>query len=136
MTQKNKKENISEELKRAEEAKKAFELLCTQALFKDAISRLYYYLLHCVKALLLTEGFEPKTHEGALRLFSLHFVKKGVFEPKTGHIFSKLMKLREEADYNPSYVFAKDDIEELRKEAESLSRLVKDYLRKDRWIEQ
>jgi uncharacterized protein (UPF0332 family) len=52
---------------------------------------------------LLTEGLEPKSHEGALRLFGLHFVKPGAFEAKDSHIFSKLMKLREEADYNPSY---------------------------------
>ena len=134
MTESNKKENISEEIKRAEEAWKAFELLSQQSLLKDAVSRLYYFLLHYIRALLLTESLEPKTHEGALRLFSLHFVKAGIFEPKTGHIFSRLMKLREEADYNPSYVFTQDDIEELQQEAKGFSSLLKDYLVREGWV--
>jgi len=31
-----------------------------------------------VRALLLGKGLEPKTHEGALRLLGLHFVKPGI----------------------------------------------------------
>jgi len=70
-------------------------------------SRLYYYIFYHVRALLLSKGLEPKTHEGSLRLLSLHFVKEGILSNKMSHIFSKLMKFREEADYNPSYVFTK-----------------------------
>lgn len=79
-------------------------------------------------ALLLTKGFEPKSHEGALRLFGLHFVKEGIFDPKSSHIFSKLMKYREEADCNPSYVFTKEDFIEFKKEAEELANKINVYL--------
>jgi len=48
--------------------------------------------------------------------------------PKSSHIFSKLMKYREEADYNPSYVFTKEDFIEFKKEAEELANKINGYL--------
>jgi uncharacterized protein (UPF0332 family) len=78
--------------------------------------------------LLLTKGLEPKSHEGALKLFGLHFVKEGAFKPADSHIFSRLMKYREEADYNPSYMFTKEDFVEFKKDAEELSNKIKNYL--------
>ena len=55
-------------------------------------------------------------YEGALRLFGLHFVKQGAFEAKDSHLFSKLMKYRQEADYNPSYMFTPEDYIEFKEE--------------------
>jgi uncharacterized protein (UPF0332 family) len=129
VTENNKRENIREELSRAAEAIDAASLLFDKGFFKDAVSRLYYFLLYNIRALLLTKGFEPRSHEGALRILGLHFIKEGIFEPGFSHIFSKLMKYREEADYNPSYVFTKEDFIELRKEAEDVSKKTKVYLK-------
>ncbi len=102
LKEENKRKNIREEMEKAGETISAATLLFDNGFFNDAISRLYYHVLHNVRALLLTEGLEPKSHEGALRLLSLHFVKEGIFEAQVAHTFSKLMKYREEADYNPS----------------------------------
>ncbi len=99
MMEENKRENIREEIERATEVRKAAELLFSNNFIKDAVSKLYYFLLYSVRALLLTKGLEPKSHEGALRLFGLHFVKEGLFMAQDSHVFSKLMKFREEADY-------------------------------------
>ena len=134
MIEKNKKENIGEEIKRAKETMRAANLLFENSFVNDAISKLYYFLLYNVRALLLTKGLEPKSHEGALRLLGLHFVKKGIFNPRDSHIFSKLMKFREEADYNPSYTFANEDFIEFKKEAEELTDKIRKYLRKKRYI--
>src|SRR3972149_6000706 len=84
MIEKNKKENIGEEIKRAKEAMRVTYLLFENSFVNDAISKLYYFLLYNVRALLLTKGLEPKSHEGALRLFGLHFVKKGSTYEKKG----------------------------------------------------
>ena len=46
----------------------------------------------------------------------------------SSHIFSKLMKYREEADYNPSYIFIKEDFVEFKKEAEGLANKINGYL--------
>jgi len=123
MKDENIKINIQEELERAKEALKSADILFENDLIKDAVSRLYYFTLHYIKALLLTKGLEPKSHEGALKLLSLHFVKEGILEPNVAHIFSKLMKYREEADYNPSYIFTKEDFYKFRKEAEILANI-------------
>lgn len=128
MTEENKKENIKNELDRALKAMDAAILLFDEGFLSDAVSRLYYSLLHSIRALLLTKGLEPKSHEGVLRVFGLHFIKEGIFEPKDSHIFARLMKYREEADYNPSYVFTRDDFIEFKKDAEDLANKIRNYL--------
>jgi len=134
VTRENIKININEEIKRATAAIDAAVLLSDKSLFNDAVSRLYYFLLYHIRALLLTKGLEARSHEGALRLFGLHFVKEGLFQTKVSHIFTKLMKYREEADYNPSYEFTKDDFIELKKETEELTGKIKAYLTKKGYL--
>ena len=118
MREENKTENILEEIERANESMKAADLLFDNGFIRDSVAKLYYSLLYTIRAMLLTKGFEPKSHEGALRLFGLHFVKQGIFKAKDSHIFSKLMKYRQEADYNPSYMFEPEDYVDFKKEAE------------------
>ena len=134
MNEQNKKANILEEIERANEAIKVANLLFENGFFRDAVSRLYYSLLYFVRGLLLTEGFEPKSHEGALRLFGLHFVKKGLFKAEDSHIFSKLMKYREEADYNPSYTFAREDFIEFKDESDRLIQKIMVYLKANGYL--
>jgi len=134
MIEENKKENITEEIKRSKETIRAANLLYDNGFFNDAVSKLYYFLLYNVRALLLTKGLEPKSHEGTLRFFGLHFVKKGIFNPVDSHIFSKLMKYREEADYNPSYTFTKKDFIDLKKETKRLAININSYLKKKGYI--
>ena len=129
MNEQNKKANILEEIERANETIKVANLLFENGFFRDAVARLYYSVLYFVRTLLLTEGFEPKSHEGALRLFSLYFVKKGLFKVEDSHIFSKLMKYREEADYNPSYTFTREDFIEFKEESDRLIQEIMVYLK-------
>ena len=129
MMEENKKENIKDELDAAEKAFLEAELLAKNDFLKGAVSRLYYSILYRTRAVLLTKGLEPKSHEAALRLFSLHFVKGGIFETKSSHLFSKLMKYREEADYNPAYLFTLEDFTALRTEANELSGQISTYLK-------
>ena len=44
------------------------------------------------------------------------------------------MKYREEADYNPSYEFIKEDFVELKKETEKLAGKIKTYLIKEGYL--
>ena len=128
MTEDNRKENIRAELGRATEAIAAATLLYENGFISDAVSRLYYFVLYHVRALLLSKGLEPRSHDGALRLFGLHFVREGLMDRRAAHIFSKLMKFREEADYNPVSMFTEEDFLALKGEAETLSGLIKRYL--------
>jgi len=130
MTKVNKEEAIAIELQKAEESLAASAHLVSGGFLADAVSRLYYCLLHRVKALLLTEGLEPKSHEGALRLLSDHFVKDGPLTSADSHFFASLMKYREEADYSPSFIFREDDVKKLRDETANLSKKILDLIRK------
>ena len=134
MTGENKRENIKVELEMASKILSEADLLFENGFYSGAVSRLYYSLLHTIRALLLTKGLEPRSHEGALRIFSLHFVKDGPFEPAFSHIFSRLMKYREEADYNPAYVFTKEDFVQSRKEAGDLADKIKACLKKKKYF--
>jgi len=134
VNEENKEANIREEIDRANEAIRAANLLFENGFVKDAISKLYYSLLYSVRGLLLTKGLEPKSHEGALRLFGLHFVKPGTFKAKDSHIFSKLMKYREEADYNPSYTFASEDFTEFKNDAETVIQKITIHLREKDYL--
>ena len=134
MNEQNKKANILEEIERANETIKVANLLFENGFFRDAVARLYYSVLYFVRALLLTEGFEPKSHEGALRIFALYFVKKGLFKAQDSHIFSKLMKYREEADYNPSYTFTREDFIEFKEESDRLIQKIMAYLKAKEYL--
>jgi uncharacterized protein (UPF0332 family) len=80
-----------------------------------------------MRALLLLKDLEPRSHEGVLRLFSLHFVKTGIFKPGASHILSKMMKFREEADYNPAYLFTEEDYKDCRGEVSRVTELIREY---------
>jgi uncharacterized protein (UPF0332 family) len=69
-----------------------------------------------------------------LRFLGRDFIKEGVFEPKVSHTFSKLMKYREEADYNPSYIFTNEDFVDFKKEAKELSDKIEAYLRREHYL--
>jgi uncharacterized protein (UPF0332 family) len=129
VTEDNKRENIQIELERAIESLSAAVLLYENGFISDAVSRLYYFVLYHIRALLITKGLEPRSHEAALRLLGLHFVREGLVEKRAAQIFSKLMKFREEADYNPVSMFTKEDFIDFKREAEELAALIGDFLK-------
>lgn len=128
MTVENKHENVVEELRRGAESLLAAEVLAERGLLSDAISRLYYFVFHSARALLYTKGFEPKSHEGLLRLIGMHFVKQGTFSPQDSHLLTRLQKYRSEADYNAAYSFTRADYDELRGAATQLDAKIRTYL--------
>jgi uncharacterized protein (UPF0332 family) len=129
VTEDNRRQNISAELERAAEALSAATLLSDNGYINDAISRLYYFVLYNIRALILYKDHEPRSQEGAIRLLGLHFIKSGLMSKNIAQIFSKLMKYREEADYNPISIFAKEDFVALKEEAEMLADSIKKYLK-------
>ena len=128
MTAENRAANIEEELSGAKTARDAAALLFNGSFLSDAVSRIYYFLLYNVRALLLTKGLEPRSHEAALRLLSLHFVKNGPLPTKTSHLFSKIMKYREEADYNTSYQFSGEEVRLLLREADEFAATLRTHI--------
>ncbi len=128
MTKENRAKNLVDELKRAEQVRAEYSLLFDNGHYNGAVSRLYYCLLHQVRALLLAKGLEPRSQEAALRLLGQHYVKEGTFPAAASHLFARLMKYREEVDYNPSYDFSAAEAGRLKKEVEELAGRIRAYL--------
>lgn len=82
-------------------------------LILDGLSRAYYAALHHARALLLSIDIIPKSHKGALTLFSLHFIKTGIIPKEIGVIFSILQKIREDSDYEIGTFYERDEAERL-----------------------
>lgn len=88
-----------------------------------------------LRALLASRGLEPKSHDGAERLFSLHFVKEGLFEPSDARVLAVLMKYRSNADYKPEYVFTDEDYIEYKEKAEILSKKIRAFLKEKGYLQ-
>jgi uncharacterized protein (UPF0332 family) len=57
-----------------------------------AANRLYYACFYAVNALLINNGYTPRTHHGAFSLFGEHFVSTGIInteQNKFYRIYSK-----------------------------------------------
>ncbi|MFQ6085910.1 MAG: HEPN domain-containing protein [Candidatus Bathyarchaeia archaeon] len=81
--------------------------------YEGAVSRTYYTMFHCAKALLLTRGLYPKTHEGVLASFSRDFIKTGTLPREMGVHLMEAKRRREKVDYVPLSTVTRDEAEDL-----------------------
>lgn len=68
-----------------------------------AANRQYYACYHAVQALFVCHEISGTTHKGMIAQFSLHFVKPGIIDIQHGSFLSRMMQLRQKADYNCFY---------------------------------
>ncbi len=112
MSPENRTLSAKEEIISMDEDLAAARALIELGFLRPAMTRLYYAVFHAARALLFSEGLEPKTHEGVQHLLNLHFVRGGRLEPKWNRIYSRLQKYREEADYGSAIVFDREGLDE------------------------
>jgi len=65
-------------LEKGKDCLKSADILAVIVQLADAVSRIYYYAYHNMKAILLSKSLEPKTHDGILRLLGMHFIKSQI----------------------------------------------------------
>jgi uncharacterized protein (UPF0332 family) len=58
------KKEIKKLIEKAEKSLKASENLYNSGFYDFAVSRIYYSMFYCAKALLLTKEISPKKHSG------------------------------------------------------------------------
>lgn len=104
MTDEGRRASASDELDRADEELRAADHLLSVAIPRVALTRAYFACFHAVRSLLYSNDLEPRTHQGTLHLFQLHFVKPGSFDPGDGRLLVRLQKYREEADYAEAFI--------------------------------
>ena len=91
---------VSRELEKAERTFSDVLFCAKEGKWEAAANRLYYSLFHAMSALLISDGFQVKSHRGILSMFGEHYVKTDVFAKKDGSLLSELVIMRDNADYN------------------------------------
>ncbi len=100
MTEDNRRENARAEAALGDDALRAAEQLLTLGLPNDAVSRAYYAAFHYARAVLLTEGLEPRTHRGLVALLEQQFVAPGRLARDVVSALARLQTFRSLADYD------------------------------------
>ena len=123
------KERIEAEIDRAKKALTAAKNLFEDGLFADSISRAYYAIFHAARAVLLTKEIDPDTHNGAISMFGLHFVKNGLIEERFGRIFNEAKDARELGDYIVTKEFTKEETGKRVEQATEFLQRMEGYLK-------
>ena len=71
----------------------------TDRRYRTSVNRAYYAALNAVRSLLILEGSNPETHEGAATLLSLRFIKTGILPLEIAKNFKMLLVRRTDVDY-------------------------------------
>ncbi len=104
MTGDNRRAAVAEALTKCDEELAAAQALVAVKLFRPAMTRAYYCAFHAARALLFSDGLEPRSHEGVQHLLNLHFIRPGRLETHWNRVLARLQKFREEADYGGAFV--------------------------------
>ncbi|KYK31135.1 MAG: HEPN domain-containing protein [Theionarchaea archaeon] len=119
---------IDQLLDRASEKFTASEILANHEHFDDAISRTFYGLLFCARAILLTKNVSSEDPDEIISAFNSEFVKKGVIDKELGKLLKDVKKLAEKADFSPSFGTSDEKIRGLMESAELFMEQVEDAI--------
>lgn len=97
--------------------------------FYTASNRYYYACFHAIHALFVVNELYTRSHEGMNVLFSLHFVKTGIFEPKYGSLAARIEQLRDKADYNVLFDVSEEDLQSMHPLIYELIEQIKSHIR-------
>ena len=89
-----------------------------------AANRQYYACYHAVQALFVSRGISGSTHKGMISQFSRNFVKAGLIGVGYGSFLSRMMQLRQKADYNCYYDVSESEVREMNRLSEDFVRAV------------
>ncbi len=135
MSEGSRRANIADAIARAGEALRAAETLTASGLHTDAVSRAYYAAYHFLAALLLSRGFDPRSHKGAITLFNTEFVRPGLLSSGHNRLLGGLQQARELADYDRVVRFSAEDAGAQIGEARTFGRDAVALLRRESWVD-
>ena len=113
MTERDRKLYISQRLARSKAVIAEIDNLIKFEYLNTAINRIYYSCFYSVQALLASLDLYPKSHAGILRMFSLHFTKKGKIPTSLSEYYTGLFHKRQLADYAEGTEYKKEEAEKL-----------------------
>ncbi len=116
-------------LERAEELVKEAKKLLEDNSFKSANNRAYYAMEKAITALLIDKRIETKTHNGAMKMFNVEYVRgeNAVFTNEDYRLVSKAEQIRNSSDYDDFYVTNKEEAKQQVEDAIYMVEKVKSY---------
>lgn len=97
--------------------------------FCGAVNRAYYAMFYSVLAILVIDDKGTSKHSGAISLFDINYIKKGIFPKKMSEILHRVFDLRQFSDYREFAKVTKKQAEEVVKDAEQFINKVEDYIK-------
>ena len=74
-------------------------------------NRLYYAAYYACSALLISKGYQAKTHEGTLGMIGRDFIKTGILPQEDGAFLARLQNMRHTGDYDDFLDWTEEDVE-------------------------
>ena len=83
-------------------------------------NRIYYAVFHAAAGMFIHDGYEVRSHTGAVVVFGQKYVATGLFTGEDGRLYSKLQDLREKSDYNLVYQSNEEEMRPLIEKSKAL----------------
>lgn len=123
------KDEIAKLIEKAERSLEAAVMLLDKGYHDFAVSRAYYAMFYCAKAMLLTEGITAKKHSLIISLFCEKFVKSGEFSKELASYLLDAFRKREIGGYDIYIMPTEDEAKDLINKAEIFVKEVKNWLK-------
>jgi uncharacterized protein (UPF0332 family) len=121
--------NFEALLARAEKYRSTARNLIDMPDYESSASRSYYAMFYATQAVLLTKGIETASHNGAITLFSEHFVKTEIFPREMSRMLSRALAARQMGDYDVELSISRETALQLCETSTTFIQTIGGYLR-------
>ncbi|RPJ53238.1 MAG: hypothetical protein EHJ95_02615 [Methanobacteriota archaeon] len=92
------------ELEASEQSWEAADVLVTQRLYRDALTRAFFGLFHAARAVAFREGYDARTPDAVVEVLSLRFAGIGEMPPEAPAVVARGQRYWELSDYGVGWV--------------------------------
>lgn len=100
----------AQELEASNDAWEAAEVLVSQRLHRDALTRAYFALFHAVRGLCFAEGYDARGPNTVLEVLSLRLAAVGELPPEAPAVLARGQRYRELCDYGVGWVVSPERV--------------------------
>lgn len=112
---------VNQEISKASSFLSDADKLVGMEMWNASANRVYYALYHAILAMMIHDGYAPKTHSGLITEFGKQYILTGKFDKENSKLLSKMRTIREKCDYDPFFYTSKEEMDPI---IESTRRLI------------
>ena len=105
------------------------EKLAEMDMWNVVANRAYYALFHALLAMMIHDGYSPKTHSGLITEFGKEYILTGKFDVKYSRLLSQMRIIREKCDYDTFYYAEKEQMLPIITDTRILIQLISDTVK-------